>query len=288
MATLADVENTIVGTIAAALFPGTTYAPLSYAASVPAGLTIKLYRGWPDADTLNKDLAAGKAHVSVFPDNITRLMTRYLTGWEPATPAAVPSLTVAVSGRTATFGGAASTGQAAGIALGDAPYLATYAYRPVAGDTPASVAAAFAALIPRAGAAGAVLTLSGTLPVTALVVADQTATLEVRRQQQQIRVSVWCPDPHSRDTVASLADGEFAGMLDVQGGPTEFLALPDGTAARVRYQRSYTDDKPSRDTVWRRDLCYVAEYPTILTAVQPAMLFGQMTINAGVELTAAI
>ncbi len=160
MATLADVENAIVGIVAGALFPGTSYAPLSYAASAPAGLTIKAYRGWPDADTLNKDLAAGRAHVSIFPDNITRLMTRFLAEWQaPATPA-VPSLTALVAGNTVTFGGQAAPGQAVGIAIGDPPYLATWAYRPQAGDTPASVAAGFAALIPGASAAGAVLTLN--------------------------------------------------------------------------------------------------------------------------------
>lgn len=159
MATLADVENAIVGIVAGALFPGTTYKPLSYAASVLGGLTIKVYRGWPDADRLNKDLAAGTAHVSVFPDNITRLMTRFLTDWEPSATVAAPSLTVAVVGNVVTFGGAATPGQAAGIALGDAPYLATWTYRPMAGDTPAKVAAAFAAMIPGATASGAVLTI---------------------------------------------------------------------------------------------------------------------------------
>ncbi len=55
----------------------------------------------------------------------------------------------------------------------------------------------------------------------------------------------------------------------------------------MRYQRSYTDDRPSRDAVWRRDLCYAAEYPTVLTAIQPAVLFGQMTLNNGPVLTGA-
>ncbi len=138
MATLADVENAIVGIVGSALFPGTAYAPLSYVASAPAGLTIKAYRGWPDADTLNKDLAAGRAHVSIFPDNITRLMTRFFAEWEPSPTIAVPALNALVAGNTITFGGTASTGQAVGLALGDAPYLATWTYRPLSGDTPAS------------------------------------------------------------------------------------------------------------------------------------------------------
>lgn len=160
MATLADVENAILGIVAGALFPGTTYEPLSYATSAPAGLTIKAYRGWPDADRLNKDLASEYAHVSVFPDNITRLATRFLAEWEPSATPAVPALTALVAGNSVTFGGTAAPGQAAGLALGDAPYPSTWVYRPVAGDTPATVAAAFAAMIPGASAAGAVLTLN--------------------------------------------------------------------------------------------------------------------------------
>ena len=117
------------------------------------------------------------------------------------------------------------------------------------------------------------------------MVADQTATLEVRRQQQQIRISVWCPDPHSRDAVANLIDGAIAGLLGPNGNPIVFIPLPDGTAAGILYVRSYIDDAPSRDAVWRRDFCYAIEYPTVITQTQPAVLFGQLTLNASPVLT---
>lgn len=115
--------------------------------------------------------------------------------------------------------------------------------------------------------------------VHARVVADSAALREVRRQVQGLRVSCWCPDADVRDTVAGLADMAFAGLLDSHGNPTEFITLPAGDTARVRYAASLTVDATTKDGPWRRDLRYQVEYGTTVLQTQPEMLFGSLGLT---------
>src|SRR5690242_5324466 len=109
MADLSDVESALVAQIAVALFPS-AYLPGAYTTS-NAGLTCKLYRGWPEQTNLQTDLAAGKAHVSIYSDPCaSRITTRYERQWQQ-TIAGVPTLTASVSGADVTFGGTGGAGQ---------------------------------------------------------------------------------------------------------------------------------------------------------------------------------
>jgi hypothetical protein len=148
----------------------------------------------------------------------------------------------------------------------------TAGYRLQAGDTPTTVAAALAALIPGATSAGSALTIPTNTLVSTVISADQTAVMEVRRQEQGYRVSCWCPSPASRDAVAGLVDLAFAGMMNGDT-PTEFLALPDGEQVRIRYRATYPNDMPSKERLWRRDICLTVEYPTTVAQQQPLMNF---------------
>ncbi len=61
MADLSDVGTVLVAMVAAAVYPnGTRQASVS-------GDQVIVYPGWPDVDTLNANLAAGKVHVSIWP-----------------------------------------------------------------------------------------------------------------------------------------------------------------------------------------------------------------------------
>lgn len=73
MADQSDVAEALLGLATAAVYPGGPAAP-----SV-AGVPVRLYRGWPDPETLAADLRAGAAHVSVFPEPRGEVnTTRYL------------------------------------------------------------------------------------------------------------------------------------------------------------------------------------------------------------------
>lgn len=266
------MERALVAEIGTLLFPA-PYASGTVKPTVIPGLQGKAYRGWPEATNLETDLAAGIGHVSVFPEPGVRNVTRH-----PRVPetvnAIVPTITATVAGATVTFGGTGGAGQVVGIALGDVPNLQPYAYRLTALDTPASVAAAFAApgQIPGATAAGAVLTIPTNLPVLTRVAGDVSTLTEVRRQQQRVRVSCWAPTALQRDAMVKAIDGPLA--------DTPWLTAEEGSAIRLLYFDTFTDDNPSRAKVWRRDLIYLTEFPTTTAQTLPTMLFGVENVSA--------
>lgn len=280
MADLATVEQALVAQLATTLFPAGGYLPGQYATSA-AGLSVKCYRGWPEAANLDGDLANGRAHVSVYPEaGSARNTTRKRAEWfVPNVTAPTLTATPSNSAPQVTFGGTGGAGQVVGISFGGFASPVAYAYRLVSGDTPATVAAAFAGLIAGSSATGAVLTISTGFTVNAIVVADTIALRNVRQQVQRFRVSVWCPSPATRDTVAGLADQAFANMQTANGEITEFLTLPSGEAVRVTYANTSPFDVPSKDRVWRRDLCFMVEYETTVAQAQPMMLFGTPVIT---------
>jgi hypothetical protein len=253
---LSDVEAALAAAVAGAVYPkGAEGAPAP-------GLACRVYRGWPTAAALEADLAAGIAHVTVqsMPAGF-RDMTRFLGEWQGAAPPV--TLTATVAGETVTFAGDPAPGQVAGVRVDGVPH----AYRVRQGDTPGVIAAVLAALIRTVRPAelhGDGILLPGGLGIVARV-ADGVGGTELRRQRAGFRVTAWCPDPASRDRVAGCVDGALAAIqfLDV-GGWGCWLRLSGGSVL----------DAGSVAGVWRRDLLYGVEYPTVVDSTLPSMLFG--------------
>ena len=245
MADLAHVEQALAAACASAL--------------APTGLPHRVHRGWPVSHQLDADLRAGTVTVSVYPQpGATRNVSRFSSAWRyDAAPAASLSLTVA--GNTVTISGTPTPAHIAAVSANDVAYTR----RCIAGDTPAAVAAGLAALIPGASAAGATLTVPGALRLQAHAVADWRARREVRRQEQGVQVTVWAPTPALRDAAAAAVDAALA------SGPV--LALADGSAAWLRYQRTASTDEGTEALIYRRDLIFVAEYATTAEAGVPAV-----------------
>jgi hypothetical protein len=263
MADQSDVEAILVGLAAGALYPQGTAAPSLCARPV------RIYRGWPNPPALDASLAAGEVNVTVSAvDDAVRNTTRYAEHWAAQAPPA--ALTIAVSGESVTLGGTAAAGQLAGIAASGNSYV----YRTATGDTPELVAANLAEQA-RADfivtLADTTLTLAGAADIIARVVADAASIKELRRQSQRFRIACWCDDPVVRDTVATSIDVALAGQ--------RFVALPDGTTARLCFVSTTTLDQSQDAALYRRDLLYDVEYATAATAVQPAMLFGMGRVN---------
>jgi len=228
---------------------------------------VRVYRGWPRAASLEADLQAGRAHLSVTSGGAARDATRYPMEWQGVVPA--PTLRAAVDGETATFGGVAGPGQVAGLRVDGV----AYACRLRDDDTPGAVAAVLAGLVRvdrPVELHGAAVTLPGGRGLLARVVADGAGGTELRRQVQLMRMSLWCPAPAVRDRLAALLDLSAAAspMLDV-----------GGWACRVRAAGGVTTDEGAAAGVWRRELVYSVEYPTVLVEALPAMLWG--TVSAG-------
>ncbi len=258
-----DAETALIQLAAAALYPNGPAAP----PAIPA--TIRIYRGWPNSAALDADLVAGRVNVTVFPvPGATRITTRYAPDWLP--DPVDPTLAVSVSGSAATFAGSADPGQLAGVLVEGQSYV----HRTAAGDTPSLVAAILAAAINPvrpATASGPVLKLPGAATVTARTVADASAAFEMRRQQQEFRITAWCPTPNLRDAACDTMDVTFAA--------TPFLTLADGSAARLRYASTTTFDQRQDAALYRRDLLYTVEFATTQVAIQPSMLFGSLGLG---------
>ncbi len=263
MADESDVEVALVDVISAALYPNGISQ-----ASVP-GPDCRIYRGWPNSAALDADLAAGKINVTVFPGvGASHTTTRYSEQWM-GTPAQ-PTLTFAVDGTSVTFGGTADVGQIAGI-LADGM---GYAYRTQAGDTPQSVAANLASMVRTTSIvqlSGRTLTIAGAGDLLARAVADATVHQEVRRQEQDFRVTCWCPTPATRDATTTAIDQSLSGQ--------RFLTLPDRTSGRLIYKGTTVFDQSQNARLYRRDLTYNVEYATIISSSLPSMLFGDLVLN---------
>lgn len=230
---------------------------------------VRAYRGWPRAASLEADLRAGRAHLSVTPGGAARDATRFPVEWRGQAP--LPTLRAVVDGETVTFDGEAGAGQVAGLRVDDA----AYAYRLRDGDTPGSVAAVLAGLVRADRAAdlhGAAVVMPGGREVLARVVADGAGGTELRRQAQPIRMILWCPAPEVRD--------RLAGLLDVAVAASPVLDV-GGWACRVRAAGGATTDEGAAAGIWRRDLVYAVEYPTVAVEDLPAMLWGMVTAPGG-------
>jgi hypothetical protein len=264
MADQSDVEDALVNAASAALYRSGTGS-----ASV-LGSDCRIYRGWPNSTSLDADLAAGKINVTVFPSGGTgRTTTRYAAQWLGAP--AQPSLTVAAEGASVTFGGTAAPGQVAGILVDGV----SYAYRTHAGDTPQLVAASLASMV-RGNSivhlSQRTLTVAGARDLVARIVADAPVTQEVRRQEQGFRITCWCPTPATRDITAAAIDE----ALSIQ----RFLMLADGTSGRLTYAGNAVFDQSQNARLYRRELTYNVEYPTVVATKLPSMLFGNLVLNS--------
>lgn len=264
MADLADVEDALAALAGQALYPD---GPEE---SSVLGVVCRVFRGWPNSAALNADLTAGLVNVTVAPDTEAgRTTTRFTTRWH-AQPTAT-RLAATVTGNTVVFSGLAEPGQLAGIKLDSR----AFAYKVAPGDTPDLVAASLASLIRPTRlvqVSGARLTFPDAGSVLARIAMSATGFTEIRRQERNLRIVFWCPSPSLRDTAVSTVDSVLARQA--------FMDMRDGTKARLIYAGTAVFDQAQNALLYRRDLVYTTEYPTILTDFLPAMLFGDLAVNA--------
>lgn len=263
MPDLSDIEARMVDTIVAALYPqGTDQESL-------LGVPCRVYRGWPMPTSLNGDLATGIVNITVAPDIDTgRTTTRFSLDW--AVHHASQALYATVHETTVSLSGEPSVDQSVGILVDGL----THIYRVREGDSIAVIAANLAAMI-RSGRAvhlmGSTLSIPGAVQLVARVATGGTAFREARRQERDLRVMAWCPGPEARDQAASAIDSAFAA--------TSFLITSGDIHSRITYKGTSVYDQAQNSQLYRRDLVYTVEYPTILSDDLPAMLFGDLGFN---------
>jgi hypothetical protein len=180
---------------------------------------------------------------------------------------------VTTTGQNVAIAGNPVIGDVVGAIIDGIPY----AYRIQAGDSPDLVASNLEQLIQAdriASVQGTNIAIPGAAAITVRVVCDNAASFESRRQEKDLRIICWCSTPPIRDAVATAIDTAIDRI--------EFLLLPDATQARIVYRNTASYDQAQNALLYRRDLIYTVEYPTITTVQQPSMLFGASDLNSNI------
>ncbi len=263
MADLSDVEIALATAISSAVYPdGPSLSSI-------VGVPCRIYRGWPMPASLNADLAAGSANITVFPAaEPGEILDPYFDA-EMVRPRLV-GLTASVAGQDVTFSGSINGDEAVGLLVDGHPYI----YEIDSRDGASNIAANIAALLAGdrlAFYSGATLTVPGAASLAARVVAKASVIQSMRRERRDIQIICWCPNATMRDTLAKA--------LDLALSAQSFRSLADGTAAKLRYKETKVFDQSQSASLFRRDLIYKCEYSVTRSMSRPVMVFGEILMG---------
>lgn len=259
MADLSDVSAALGQMASLAL-----YGPGTPSGNSLAGLPVLIQTGWPDPNSLQAQIAAKAAQVTVYPQPTERNVTRYQQVWEQTGPLQPSTFTLTVLGQVITVGGAQPStfyGQNLAIFVNGVPYI----QRTVSADNPTTIAAELAAQITGATSSGPAITIPNGARIGALRVGTQAPVgLELKRQERDFSIIVWAPSTASRDAIAKF--------IDVAIPMNKFLTLVDGSFARLIYKGSPYSDFDQKQSIYRRDFSVSVEYATLATDTAPEVI----------------
>jgi hypothetical protein len=320
MADISDVEAGMASLVAEVLYPAGTGGSGGYGMGSAggwdiaaaygnptalqvsaAGLPVRIYRGAATAQQLDKDTAAGIAHVTVFQGlGMIRLGAGDLDP-DISIPGPAPTIDAAVAGNLVTLTGTATAGNLVGLMVDGLPYV----YAVQASDNPASIAAALAGMISAGDitaddgsllvddggnpwtlgdsvaigsiSGGVTMTIGTTAPVIARTGSMGQSIRRTRQQTAVIKLICWAPTPQARDAICSVVDAKLSDL--------RWMQLAD-QKAYVKLAGTSSNDLTSKAALWRRDLDYHVTYQTTLITAAPPLLFGQLDLtSAGAAVT---
>lgn len=268
MADLSDVQTALVGIIAGLLYPqgGSGNSVLGY--------PVRIGKGWPTSASLDPDLFAGVANISIYATPMERKTTRYLQGWQIQSSNA-PTLTLNAVGQVITVGGtnpAPYSQQNCAVFVNGNPYT----YPVQESDTLNTVASALAANIaigvPGTVASGDTITLpAGALLGALRVGGTGTAVRVVKNQKRMFQMIVWAGTSEQRDGICNLLDPQLADMPRI--------SMPDGLYAYMSYHDSPQLDLGEKARLFRRDLRYNIDFSTTKTQGVAQVIVGRTVLT---------
>jgi hypothetical protein len=257
MADQVDVEEAFASAITSAIYPSGVGTP----SALPAAAPVQIRRGWPIGGDVDAAMKLGLTLVTIYPRGDTEISdARYPEEWQTR-DAPVHTLTAVIDngGSRITLGGTAQATppQYISVVLGTSK---VYSYTLLVTDTLTSVAAALAALIkvdyPATTSTGPVLNIVGPI-AQAVVGSTGTSWKEVGRQKQWFQIVVWAPSDPLRTAVIRIIDPILRLI--------KRLPLADGSVANIAFVRTIVEDRVEKELIFRRDLIFVADYPTSVT-----------------------
>lgn len=222
------------------------------------------FMGYPTVENLTDVLHAGQYMYSVYPHE--GMGAKPMGKWHPefmqVTPV-VNTLTVAASGNTLTFGGAAMPNINIHT-LFDFPERLAY-YRTTPADTVQTVATAVAGAINAIGllgvnaqANGATVTVTGVTDLHCNLSGTTQVAQEVNRLSRRIQVNTWCPNPAIRDTLDEIITSNVGSLVNSR------YAMGDGTSVWIRYVPAAWDDyRESSDFMYGGIYLFDCEYSVL-------------------------
>lgn len=250
MPDFAEVSDTLAGIVAGLLYPNGTGQP-----SV-TGDVYTIFPGWPTQKCLKESINDGRVQVTVYPLRGEKNVTRY-----PQDPGVYSrgektiTATIDEASDTITLGGSVSTPQTVAISCNGK----TVSYGVQQSDTLTSIATALAALvsaqITAASSSGQVVSVPGAIGLACNVGVAGQLVSELKRQQKQFMISIWAPDHVKRSRAGKAIDGGLARL--------KWLSFPDYTGGLNIYVRGDDSDGAEEMLLYRRDIVYQVEFPTI-------------------------
>ncbi len=250
MSELSQVLSTVTNYVTTAIYPNGTSQP-----SV-AGVQVTIESGWPIQSQLDQDLKSGYAHVSVYPTNQERVVTKFGRQFYQNTltvPTIVATVTYVAGTPTVTLTGTVTLPEVVMIVGDKVPY----AHVVLMSDTLTTIATALAALIPGASSVGAVISMPENFAAIAFVSSAVTATQELSRQERAFMITVYAPN----DTIRS----SLAGAIDITMKQNYRMPMPDGVYAQVFYSHNDDFDNFEKSLIYKRVLYYIIQYATTVT-----------------------
>jgi hypothetical protein len=249
MADLSDVETAIVNLVGSAIYPNGAAQP----SALPGATPVKIGRGWPLPATLDADLAAGSAQITVYPLSGSYSPTYQILDATYVITPAVHGMTFSLSGNVITVSGQPTSGEYLTLVCDNAHIYSR------TGATTAAILSALAtdaqANYPSASATATTLTVPVQAYLTVRQGAPATLGKVIHRQRHSIMVSVWAPTAAIRDAASSTLDIALKGNLK--------LTMPDSSQALMIYSRSIVTDETQKAAIYRRSLIYDVEYATV-------------------------
>jgi hypothetical protein len=129
--------------------------------------------------------------------------------------------------------------------------------------------------VPLTSSTGPVINFPATARInTVRVGVTGVSANEIRRQEQVYQIGIWAPTPIARDNIAKAVDGALAAIRR--------FTLPDTSSCRLIWKNSLQSDKLEKENLFRRDLFYTAEFPTLQVETDTQVTVVQENVSVAV------
>jgi hypothetical protein len=214
-----------------------------------ANCDIRIFPGWPIPETLDADLTARKAQVSVYP-LMSRATTRFDTSWQTISinPATITLSTNAAVTQVTVGGAVNSNPQTCMITVNGNGY--NYAVQPT--DTTTLIAENLAQRIPGATYSSNIINIPNAYRISTGIGVTGVSARELAREERVFTLTVWAPTPQVREEIGNAISSLFASFSRI--------VMPDGYFSQLKFVGSSEHDELQKTKCYRRDIKFLVEY----------------------------